>query len=125
MSPRTFLKLTKIARSTIHCCYGNSRHVSFILRRNKILSVGWNNGHKTSVFAVKSGYRFGTIHAEVAALRTYYYPINTLAKCRMVNIRINRMGELCMAKPCNICNRILENFGLETWHTNELGEFTT
>ena len=123
MSPRTLTKLTKIAHSTINCCSGNSRHVSFILRRNKILSIGWNNGRKTSVFAVKSGYRFGTIHAEVAAIRNYYYPVYTLAKCNMVNIRINRMGELCMAKPCKICNLILEKFGLEVCYTDERGEF--
>lgn len=58
------------------------------------------NHHRTHPMAKKYGYRFDEVHSELDALLRYKGPKDGLT---LVNYRVNRQGELRMAKPCNLC----------------------
>ena len=75
------------------------KHVSLILRRGNIVSVGTNN-HRTHPLAKKYGYRFDEVHSELDALLRYKGSKNNLT---LVNYRINNQGEFRMSKPCSLC----------------------
>jgi len=94
-------------------------HFSFILRKNTLLCVGWNDTWKTSPMAKKYGYRFNCTHAELDAIRNFPYPPRLLRACKMVNIRILKDGSIGLAKPCKRCIRLLKDFGLkEVWYSS-------
>lgn len=100
------------------------KHFSFILMRNKTLSVGYNLGFTTHPLAKKYGYRFSSIHSELKAIKNFPYSLDVLSKCKMVNIRIMKNKKLGMAKPCHICSKLLLDFELnEIWYTDEKGKF--
>ena len=98
---------------------GKQKHFSFILKRNKLICVGWNDTWKTTPLAKRYGYRFNCTHSELAAIRNFPKPNRFLTECRMVNIRIRKDGSLGMAKPCPICQSLLKDFGIkEVWYSS-------
>jgi len=90
----------------------NSLHFTFILRRNHILSIGYNNIFKGYPKARHIGYWEGVVHSEFDAIRRFPLPPEKLADCELVNIRSNRHGEIRNAEPCKICRRMIFPFGL-------------
>ena len=119
-----FPKLVKLSRQMLDLPDSKSKHFSFILMRNKILSIGYNSGWKTSPIAKQYGYRFNNIHSELAAIKNFPYPPSAMSKCKIVNIRIKANGQLSMAKPCKNCAKLLKDFDLtDIWYTNWHGEF--
>lgn len=75
------------------------KHVSIIIRKNEIVSVGTNN-FRTHPLAKKYGYRFDEVHSELDALLKYKGPKDNL---KLVNYRFNRFGDMRMSKPCCCC----------------------
>lgn len=75
-------------------------HASVILRRSKILAVGFNE-RRTHPLAKKYGYRDDFVHAELDAM--IQIPRNQRHNLDLVNFRFNNQGELRMAKPCEKC----------------------
>ena len=119
-----FHKLVKLSHQMLDLPDSKSKHFSFIVIRNKILSVGYNLGFKTDPLAKKYKYRFNSTHAELAAIKNFPYPPSNLSKCKLVNIRIKANGELSMAKPCTNCAKLLQDLDLtKIWYTNWQGEF--
>ena len=84
-------------------------HFTFIIDKNRILSIGVNSS-KTHTEAVRLGYRFPSIHSELAALLKLPYGTDT-HKCNLVNIRLSRASIrynrpiLRMSKPCQYCEK--------------------
>jgi hypothetical protein len=79
------------------------KHISIILEKNKIISVGANI-HHTKPIATRYGYAFGEYHSELDAIikvknRSSY------GKLTLVNFRFNRLGEIRLARPCIKCMR--------------------
>lgn len=100
------------------------RHQAFILKKNKIISIGINNT-KTHPGNIKFAYRFpdgqGT-HAELKACLKGNK--DSYKNHEMVVIRINNNGELDMSKPCDGCQRVIKSFKIDTvWYSNKKGEF--
>ena len=119
-----FPKLVNLSRQMLDLPDSKSKHFSFILMRNKILSVGWNLGWKSSPIAKRYGHRFNSTHAELAVIKNFPYPPSLMSKCKLVNIRIKANGQLSMAKPCKHCAKLLEDFNItDIWYTNWHGEF--
>ena len=119
-----FPKLVKLSYGMLDLPDSKYKHFSFILSKNKILSVGYNLGFKTHPLAKKYGHRFSSIHAELKAFQNFPYSPSLLSKCKMVNIRIMANKTLGMARPCQYCSNLLKDFNLtEIWYTNRQGKF--
>lgn len=117
-------KLIVKARALYDLPHGRCKHFTFILKRNKVVSVGWNNTIKTHPMAATYGHKFFAIHSELSALRNFPFPIGELANFDMVNIRIRKDDTLAIAKPCEACERMLVAFRPRSlWFTNNLGNF--
>ena len=119
-----FPRLVKLSHQMLDLPDSKSKHFSFILIRNKILSVGYNLGYKSNPMAKRYGHRFNSTHAELAVIKNFPYSPSLLSKCKLVNIRIKANGQLSMAKPCKNCANLLRDFDLtDIWYTNWQGEF--
>jgi hypothetical protein len=75
------------------------KHVSIIVRKNEIVSIGTNN-FRTHPMAKRYGYRFDEVHSELDALLRYKGSKDNLTLC---NFRFNRFGEMRKSKPCRFC----------------------
>ncbi len=103
---------------------GKGRHFSFILKRNKILSIGWNDGWKTHPISKQFNYRYHAIHSELSAILRYDGYVSDLAGATIVNTRINWHDEVAMSMPCPICLKLLKKNKIKRiYYTNDSGEF--
>lgn len=102
---------------------GKVKHFTFLLNRNKIVSVGKNNREKTHPKAFKLGYWVPSIHSELDAILKFPHPPKKLRKVSVVNIRVTRDGKIGMSKPCAKCQVLLRSFGInEAIHSTDEGE---
>jgi len=95
------------------------RHASFIIYKDKIMSIGINNPNKTHPKNLKFGYRNKRnepineiigIHSELAAV--IKFSRQTLQDLDIVNTRIDRNNMLVLAKPCIGCQDMLKQLGI-------------
>jgi len=95
------------------------RHASFIIYKDKIMSIGINNPNKTHPNNLKFGYRNKRnepineiigIHSELAAV--IKFGRQTLQDLDIVNTRIDRNNMLVLAKPCIGCQDMLKQLGI-------------
>lgn len=107
-------KLINKSRHLINIPNSRYKHFTFILsKNNKIVSIGINNIKKTHPLAKKYNHRFYSTHSEISALAKFPYPLKTLPLYNIINIRLNKKGELRLAKPCNHCQALLQAFGVK------------
>ena len=112
MNSTLLRKLIKISQLHYDLPSSRSKHFSFLLLRNKIISFGWNKSLKTHPLSKKYNYRFECIHAEFDAIRNCPYPPAILSRCRLVVLRIRSNGKLGLSKPCQHCQKVLRDFGV-------------
>ena len=93
------------------------KHVSLIVRKNEIVSVGTNN-FRTHPLAKKYGYRFDEVHSELDALLRYKGSKDNL---KLVNFRFNRFEDMRMSKPCCKCLPWCVALFDEVWYTTNNG----
>lgn len=74
------------------------KHVSLILRKGRIVSVGTNT-FKGHPIARKIGYRFEEQHSELNAL----LKCTEKDKLTLLNVRFNKNSEMRMSRPCSLC----------------------
>lgn len=108
-----------------------SRHFSFILYKNKIVSIGFNNTKKTHPFNIKNRYRskentdissFVGTHSELAAVIKYGW--EDLDGHIMINTRINREGNITNSKPCFGCQNLIQQLNIKAlYYTDIDGNF--
>lgn len=111
----------KIARDTLnkHPEYRHFMHWSFIIQNNKI--VDWST-NDSGIPPIHFGYRSRLQNNEVAEKKHAEFKV--FFKCRglinfdkrwdVINIRLNKTGELRMSKPCVCCYGLLKEFGCST-----------
>ncbi len=110
------------SRALIDLPRGRTKHFSFLLRKNKVLSIGWNQADKTHPAAVKYGYRYPFLHSELHCLIAYTGKLDELQRCVLVNIRFGKRGDVRMSKPCECCQHVIRAFRIgETFYTNTCG----
>jgi tRNA(Arg) A34 adenosine deaminase TadA len=108
----------------IERCSGKTRHVSFLVRRNKILSVGWNSKIKSHPLSHKFKYWNGSVHSELHAITRFRGSVSDISTCDLWNVRIDRIGDIRLSKPCIKCMKLLIAFKVRNiYYTNNLGEF--
>ena len=93
------------------------KHVSLIVRKNEIVSVGTHH-FRTHPLAKKYGYRFDEVHSELDALLRYKGPKDNLV---LVNYRFNRFGDMRMSKPCCMCLPWCSAVFDEMWYSTNDG----
>ena len=99
MTPTKLERIKQIAMPTSMSIARPKKHVSIIVRKNEIVSVGTNN-FRTHPKAKELGYRFDEVHSELDALLRYKGPKDNLV---LLNFRYNRFGDMRMSKPCCKC----------------------
>lgn len=94
-------RVLKLIEDSIPLCLQIPRakkHVSLIVKKNRVLAVGTNN-FKGHPIAAGLGYRFCEQHSE----------LNALLKCdaregiSLINIRFNSQKLMRMSRPCSRC----------------------
>ena len=117
-------KLIKISRNNMELPIGGQLHFSFILKKKKIISFGYNNAWKSNPYALKYGHRFLAIHSELMAIKNFPYRISDLVDFTFVNVRLRKNGEIALSKPCECCQRMLIAFNInEVYYTTNNGDF--
>jgi deoxycytidylate deaminase len=118
-----FEKYIELARNLIDYPEYPHRHFAFIIEKNKIRAIGWN-AKKTHPQALKFGYPWLYVHAELSAITRFEGNPRELAKCICVNVRLNKDGKILQSKPCKSCLRMLAAFRLkEIFYTDDNGVF--
>jgi len=90
----------------------DSKHVSFVLKKNKIVSFGINKSTQTHPLASKFQCRFGTIHSELSAILRAKR-MTEFDNATLVNVRLSaasiRLGVpiLRNSKPCPSCQKLI------------------
>jgi deoxycytidylate deaminase len=131
MNEKRFNRLIEIAKALRPLNHNNRcYHVTCILKKNKILSIGINNS-KTHTRNLQFDYfaKNGTdlrrevgLHSEISAIirggREDY------SDCVFVNIRINSEGKLLYSAPCRGCRSCLYQTGYKRlYYSTNSGEF--
>lgn len=104
-------KIIESARLIVPNLSGRCRHVSYLLIRNKIVSIGTNSYIKTSPLSHKFGARDGFIHSELSAIVNASRSID-LSKTTMYNVRIGLKGDIKLSCPCSSCRKVLSAFNI-------------
>jgi deoxycytidylate deaminase len=117
--------VVRLAKNLIEVCEGqNWKHYTFLLRRNAVMSIGWNRPFKTHPLAARFGYKFNSIHSELNAITKYDGRITDLSRFTLVNVRLDKAGDVRMSRPCETCQLMLAAFGVsEVWYTTNDGGF--
>jgi hypothetical protein len=124
MNDKIAKKVISITKKLKDVPNGRNKHFSFIIHRNRILSVGWNNYWCSHPECKRIGYRFNAIHSEFSAINRYKGDRKKLKRCILVNTRVNSIGEIGMAKPCVYCQEFISDMRFrKVWYTNSTGIF--
>ena len=108
--------------SQLNC---NTRHFSFIIKRNKIISEGFNS-NKTHTFATRFNHKFQAIHSELSAIKNFPYPLSKLKYYKIVNVRLTKKGKgVFLSRPCASCYNLLKFFDIkEIWYSTNSANFS-
>lgn len=124
MTSKTLQRCVRLSTNMFSLPVGRNKHFSYILQRNKVVGLGWNNAIKTNSLSNRFGHYAGKIHSEIAALKSVIYKGLDYRRCILVNVRLNNTGELLMSRPCKSCRNMIDFFEFEqVWYTNQDGEF--
>jgi tRNA(Arg) A34 adenosine deaminase TadA len=116
--------LVRVARSFIELTPHRCKHFSFACKKNEVYAVGWNQPFKTHPLAKKFGYKFNCIHSELHAILKLNVKPSELRKYTLVNVRLDKQGEVKMSKPCKVCQKLLGVFQFaEVYYSTNLGTF--
>jgi deoxycytidylate deaminase len=96
-------KAAKLGRHSKH------RVGAVIIDKNRVISTGFNDQSKTHPM-VRAIDPFKTLHAEIHALiRSGEYE---LRGATVIVYRELKTGEMAMARPCSICQKLLKERGV-------------
>jgi deoxycytidylate deaminase len=126
-----YVELTHALKDNCHNFKCRCKHFSFIVKKNKILSIGINNPKKTHPRNIRYKYtgRFNNdistyvgVHSELSAVLKY-----GLEDCTghiLINTRVNAAGEIANSKPCNGCQNLIYQLNFKkVYYTNDAGSF--
>ena len=106
------------------------RHFSFIMDRNKIISIGLNNP-KTHPKNLKYNYT-NKLNQKISDIVGTHSELNAVIKLgeedcsglTLVNTRINRNNKLDFSAPCNGCLDMINQLSFKRfYYSNSIGKF--
>jgi hypothetical protein len=91
-------------------------HYSFIIQENKIVEFGLNNKgvphrHYGYHDRIKDHRYSPKTHSEIAAYRKARGILDKRKNFQIVNVRINKAGDVRNSKPCSCCYAIMKALG--------------
>lgn len=126
-----YIDLTLVLKDTCHNFKCRCKHFSFIVKKNKILSIGINNPKKTHPRNLKYNYtgRYNNnisevvgVHSELSAMVKYGFEDCT--NCVLINTRVNAAGKIANSKPCKGCQSLISQFNFKRiYYTTDNGDF--
>ena len=102
------LRFFKLAQAISKKSSSNPRVGCVIVKKNKVVGLGFNNRNKTHPKAKNIGHR---IHAELHAI--IGVSADDLHGAHVYVFREYADGELAMTKPCACCQAVLESAGVK------------
>ena len=84
---------------------------------------GWGKNQATLHSRVPGYPEYSWIHSEAAALKRAHMNTKSQESFSVINIRINRFGELRCSKPCQCCEFYLRLFGCKEVYYTTLSGF--
>lgn len=97
---------------------GRSFHTTFVFNKNRIISIGtndYNKHHPYHKMGKYTGYKTNPehyrpcLHSEISAL--IKLGEEDCSRYTFVNVRIDNNNKISIAKPCQNCQRILDQVG--------------
>lgn len=123
MKKSLFNETLAIARRGIpkHGEYNHFLHFSFVIQSNKIIDWGMNNKR---IPAIHNGYhnRINDLsyspktHSEVDAWKKAKGLLDKKKSFNLINIRLNKKGEIRNSRPCECCFEILKAMGCSKFY---------
>jgi len=104
-----------------HPDWGSYHHYSFIIQKNKIIEWGTNSGGGgLNHWGFKSNRH--KIHSETRAFTRARGLLDKNKSFEVVNIRLNKLGDLRVSAPCKCCCRFLQAMDCsKIWFSTEAG----
>ena len=126
-----YIDLTIALKDNCHNFKCRCKHFSFIIKKNKILSIGTNNPRKTHPRNLKYKYtsrenndisEFVGVHSELSAVLKFGFEDCT--NFILVNTRVNAAGKIANSKPCKGCQNLIFQLNFKkVYYTNDSGDF--
>ena len=90
----------------------NNSHIAFLVKKNKIVKVGWNR-KRTHPEISKHPYHDGYVgtHAELDVILKH--GIDNINDHSMIVLRVDRKGKLANSKPCIGCLSLLKSYNID------------
>jgi deoxycytidylate deaminase len=98
-------------------------HIAFLIKKSKIVHIGWNK-YKSHPINNSHPYHDGfvALHAEMDVILKANKEF--LTNYNIVVVRINGLGQITNSRPCNGCQSIIRQVGInKVWFTNGEGKF--
>lgn len=114
VSPSLLTRCIETAFTLVDLPDGKAKHFAWLLHNNTVIGFGWNK-HRSHPYQVRWGYRDRpyAIHAEAAAVLS-----TRKTGDEMIVVRVNRLGEVRLSKPCVCCYSFLQHYGVRrVWFT--------
>lgn len=132
MNPKIAQRLVEIAHAMKpDLSSGKSWHITAIVKQGKIICIGWNNYnrlHPAHIYGEYKNYKGFTdkfrpvLHSEISALIKLGQ--EDLTGYTMINLRINNLNQVALAKPCFNCEKVLLGLNLKRiYYSTNLGTF--
>ncbi len=123
MSPKLEKKLLRIAYDLRGSVDAGNKHFTFLIRGNKVVSLGWNNSCKSHPMGKKLGYFSSRIHSELSAY-IRLQDKSQIPNLSIVNIRMSKTGVINIARPCKYCMPWIQSLGFrKLYYTQADGQF--
>jgi hypothetical protein len=124
MKPRILKRAVETAHALcpINWKNVNNSHIAFLVKKNKIVKIGWNK-KKTHPKIAKHPYHDGYVntHAELDVILKS--GLDNLDDHSMIVLRVDRKGRLANSKPCTGCLSLLKSYNLsEVFYSDTEGK---
>jgi len=128
-----YIDLTYDIKDSSHPVKCRCRHYSYIVYKNKLLSIGFNNPRKTHPRNLRYKYKgrenndiseFVGVHSELSAILRYGFEDCT--NHVLINTRLNVAEEISNSKPCSGCQNLIKQLNFKkVYYTTDTGKFET
>lgn len=123
MNNRLYQKLIDISFDKLHLINGRTKHFSFLVKKQRIIHVGWNDYDTSHPLLYKLGYGMKRMHSEIAAILPFRNNLDALIGMDLVNTRVNTHGEIKISKPCSTCSIWVGTIGFKNiYFTDDNGQ---
>lgn len=120
---RRLYRCVELSRAMLDKPNGNFLHFSFVMQGTRVHAIGFNDVDKSGVrlYGKFWEYPLKGLHSETSAI-SKLDDLNICRKATLVNVRLNKKGQLRNSKPCEICQAVLNFVGLKKiYYSTESG----